>query len=592
MSSAQTPTALTAAARLKRWFWPIVLVLLLVHTGIAVDCARRWTPTHDEFWHLPVGLHYLQTGDYSVDPINPPLPRMLAALPLAMGNVDPGQVIPTVEGPYSLQFSEYNYADAFLNAYPRDIRRLFFYGRLMLIPLGLLGGVLVAGLSRRWYGTPSGLLAALMWACCPTLLANSAIVAHDLPVTVAVFCAFCATIWLIEHPAWWRAVLLGLIIGAALVTKFSALPLVLLLPVVAATLVTYDRGFAWKKLIAYLIVIGVSIFAVMHLVYAFDQYRYQAQALPLILQKWAGNPISETIPTIQLLSIPFGYRWGWEALTHAVTATHPVYLDGEWTDQGGFRDYYLRALAYKLPLGTIVCLLCGLLSIVAQRKDRQHLKRAALLLMFALAYIVPASLAGNQLGIRYILPAFPFLIVLASAAARWIDWKKMPRRTVLVLLAAASLPFSLRFHPHHLSYFNEFAGGPANGWRHLVDSNIDWGQDLHALKEWLDDHPGERIKLAYFGTVSPSAIGIEYDFPTARTPTPGRYAISVNYVAGRPHHLRDVDGRELTVNIDDFGYFRFFEPDDRIGHSILIYDLTSEDIARYHAAVAAAMSGR
>jgi len=583
----------TAANRLDRWFWPIVLLLSLVHATLAVDCARRWTPTHDEFWHLPLGLYYLQTGDYSLDPINPPLPRMLAALPLAIGLVDAGSLsAPTHEIGFGiLAHNEYDYADAFLKAHPNDIRRYYFYGRLMLIPLSILGGVLVAGLSRRWYGTPSGLLAALLWACCPTLLANSAIVAHDLPVTVAIFGAFYATVWLIEHPAWWRAVILGLIIGAALATKFSAVPLLVLLPVVASTLVTYDRGFAWKQLIGYVALISLAAFLTIHLVYAPDQYTNHGSTISQLLVL-AIDLKFEGIGIIKLLIVPFGFDVGWHELEDAVTATHPIYLDGEWTDQGGFRDYYLRALAYKLPLGTIVCWLCGWLSIAAHRKDRQELKRAALLLMFALAYIVPASMAGNQLGIRYILPAFPFLIVLASSAARWIDWQKMPRRTVLVLLAAASLPFSLRYHPHHLSYFNEFAGGPANGWRHLVDSNIDWGQDLHALKDWVDGHPGEPLKLAYFGTVSPSVIGIDYTFPPARTPQPGRYAISVNYVAGRPHHLRDIDGRGMTVNIDDFGYFRFFEPDDRIGYSILIYDLSPEDIARYHAAVAAAMSGR
>ncbi|MBI1347261.1 hypothetical protein GC163_13355 [bacterium] len=591
MSSAHPHTALTAATRLDRWFWPIVLVLLLIPAGLAVDCARRWTPTHDEFWHMPLGLRYLQTNDYSVDPINPPLPRMLAALPLALGQVDAGSTLGHVAFGM-LESNEYDYADAFLNAHPHDIRRYYFYGRLMLIPLGILGGALVAGLSRGWYGTPSGLLAALLWACCPTLLANSAIVAHDLPVTVAVFGAFCATLWLIKHPVWWRALLLGMIIGAALVTKFSALPLLLLLPVVAATLLPYDRGLDWKRLIGYATLVGFGLLIAIHLAFAMDQYANRSLIFSLLynnltLANW-------DIRRWRMLVLPIEFLRGWSQLRHAVTATHPVYLDGEWTDQGGYRDYYLRALAYKLPLGTLACLLCGLLSIFAQRKERQELKRAALLLMFVLAYIVPASLAGNQLGIRYILPAFPFLIVLASSSARWIDWEKMPRRTVVILLAAASLPFSLRYHPHHLAYFNEYAGGPANGWQHLVDSNVDWGQDLHALKDWLDEHPGEPIKLAYFGTVSPSAVGFgnDYHLPPTRYPSPGRYAVSVNYVAGRPHRLRDVDGLDITANIDDFGYFRFFEPDARIGYSIFVYDLSPEDIARYRAAVAAALSGQ
>ncbi|MDP1798536.1 MAG: hypothetical protein Q8K78_13675, partial [Planctomycetaceae bacterium] len=151
--------------------------------------------------------------------------------------------------------------------------------------------------------------------------------------------------------------------------------------------------------------------------------------------------------------------------------------------------------------------------------------------------------------------------------------------------AAGLVLAALRYHPHHLSYFNELAGGPEHGREHLVDSNLDWGQDLHALRDYLREHPAsEPLQLAYFGSASPKLLGIEYEFPASPQPQPGRYAISANYIAGRPHMLRDIDGRERMVALDEFAPFRFFIPKAMMGYSIAYFEISPEDVARYHRA--------
>lgn len=119
------------------------------------------------------------------------------------------------------------------------------------------------------------------------------------------------------------------------------------------------------------------------------------------------------------------------------------------------------------------------------------------------------------------------------------------------------------------------------GRQHLVDSNIDWGQDLHSLKQFLDEQHVDEIGLAYFGTVIPSRVGIVAKAPPSRFPVPGWYAVSVNFVQGRPHAIRDANGNRTQVGIEEFGYFRFFEPVARIGYSIDVYHLSGQDVARY-----------
>jgi hypothetical protein len=198
-----------------------------------------------------------------------------------------------------------------------------------------------------------------------------------------------------------------------------------------------------------------------------------------------------------------------------------------------------------------------------------------------------------QLGIRYVLPVIPFMILFASQAAGWLDFKRFPVRSVMTIGLAALMLLSLRYYPEHLSYFNEFAGGPLGGREHLLDSNLDWGQDLGGLERYLREHPtkgpDQSIGLAYFGTVPPAALGIPYSIAPANMPQPGRFAVSVNFEQGRPHWVRTPDNKIQPVNIGQFEYFGFFQPVARIGYSIDVFELTQRDVADWHAKRSQAM---
>ena len=99
-----------------------------------------------------------------------------------------------------------------------------------------------------------------------------------------------------------------------------------------------------------------------------------------------------------------------------------------------------------------------------------------------------------------------------------------PGSTLVALLGAWYAVGTLANHPHHLAYFNEIGGGPTRGWRLLVDSNLDWGQDLKRLKTWMDAQGVAQIKLSYFGSASPSYYGIHCRAPPrllGAPPAPG-----------------------------------------------------------------------
>jgi hypothetical protein len=307
---------------------------------------------------------------------------------------------------------------------------------------------------------------------------------------------------------------------------------------------------------------------------------------------------------------------------------------GKWSylrgvqQEGGWWYYYLYAMLVKLPIGTL-CLLgltCILkVTLASRRAMRQPMNEPQsrpgalgavarlsashnrrLKVFDEVALLAPAviviTLVSSQTGfnryLRYVLPAFPFLFIWASQAAERVchsqssggfksvarlsrvpvslQWPVLQPLTSVFL--AASTVSSLAIFPHSLSYFNELAGGPRNGPAHLLDANIDWGQDLLYLKRWYVQHPDARpFHLAWFGFIDPSLAGIQFapvpqipdvrespDGPVAEfIPPPGWYAISINELYGYNH---------IGHRDDDYAWLRRRRPVAYVGYSALIYE--------------------
>jgi hypothetical protein len=224
------------------------------------------------------------------------------------------------------------------------------------------------------------------------------------------------------------------------------------------------------------------------------------------------------------------------------------------------------------------------------------------------------------LGLRYILPIFPYVFIATGKVVPWasgmVGAGKWPARGLVGASLLATTAATATIHPDYLAYFNWASGGPDRGAEHLIDSNLDWGQDLVKLDRWIKkNHSGEKVGLAYFGQINPSLLalegrGFDWFLPAAlpgtmvampgvktdilvgpaRRLTPGLYAISATLVRGLPWRLYD---RSIlkepqfawmpTWNArgeDAFGYFRELSPVARVGHSIYVYQVTQADCDR------------
>lgn len=552
--------------------WDIVTALAIVlQIVLSIHFAATASVTHDEFWHLPIGSLHCRTARFDWEPLNPPLVRTWAGLPVALLDQTPVPKGPIPPG---------EYGDRFVAANADRFQSLYFYGRLMIIVMSAATTLLLALWARANCGAAAATVVAVTWGLSPTTIAHGSLVTTDLGAALA----FVAVLWglerVAEKPTWSRALLWGVAIGAAQGMKYTC---VLLYPLSLICWWLTPRGQVARPrpgLVARRLLAAVALsLAVLNAAYLFENsfrplsaYAFRSQAMKTIANLLA--PV-RALP----LPVPAAFLIGLDEQRLVMEQQHPVYLDGQWS-LTGFRSYYVKAIAYKTPLGTLALFLVAGFALVLRRME---LRRALFLVIPAAGLLVLASSEGMQLGVRYVLPS---LALLTLAAAGLLASPTASLRKTGLLCAAVSLA-GLWSHPYELASFNLLAGGPDGGRYHLVDSNLDWGQDLGTLANWMRNEQVDDIALAYFGTADPGSFGIRFHEPPSQ-PAPGLYAISVNFVMGRPHVILDGKGGSRAVNIGEFSDFQFFEPIARLGHSIDVYRLSEADVARWKAAARAA----
>jgi hypothetical protein len=333
-----------------------------------------------------------------------------------------------------------------------------------------------------------------------------------------------------------------------------------------------------------------------------DQYQFVSKRLGGVtddeqLRGIAGNRFRGHIVGRMPVPLPAQYVLGIDSQAYAFETAgyrRPSYLHGEWRN-GGWWYYYLYALCVKVPLGTVLLAVLALLTTLSWRRKTycSHWRNELCLLLPMLAIMcIVSSQTGFNRHLRYVLPAFPFGFVWISKVARAID----VRDALVALPASAALGStivaSMAICPHSLSYFNGLAGGPLGGPRHLLSSNIDWGQDLLHLKKWVSEHGTcDTLYLAYCGPVDPALAGIDYTCPLygvtdlahgarhARGTGRTLLAISVNVLFGREQWVHDGTGRQRRINGTIFHPLQQYAPIARAGYSIYIYDLAATDLA-------------
>jgi hypothetical protein len=442
--------------------------------------------------------------------------------------------------------------------------RRMWLARLPTVLLAAILGCLVLLWARELYGPAGGVLALFLYTFCPNILAHSHLVTTDVATALGMLAATYAFWRYRRRRTGGRLVAAAAAFGLAQLTKATAAflaPIFLLVGLVefiraqrsararrlspalaegaAGELHLEPRG-RWTA--AALTAAAMTIGAVVALNLGFAG---EGTLTPLSryapvsksFQRLAAVPVLRDIP----LPVPLPYVAGLDMVARDARAGSPTYLRGRFSDHG-FRSYYLTALLIKTPIGTLALILLAIwLAVSGAVRSADAEAFLAVPVLFLLAYL---SFAFDlQIGLRYLLPAFPFLFVFAARVAAWR--RRFVSGILIALCGGWTAVSSSLAHPHYISYFNEAIGGPRNSYRWLIDSDLDWQQDREYVRE-------------VYARQSPVKVWIE---PTG--PIAGRVAVG------------------LTTLVNHHGWLRdHFRPAALIHNSWAVFDVRQADIER------------
>jgi len=577
-------------------YWGLAILLLLVCFAQLAFGSRQLSLTSDEPPHLGAGYTYLTTGETWHIPSlgNPPLLLAWVAWPVVLGN--PHLPLQTLPNWHTRALPPY-----FRALFPLlgPVEQLEVAGR---VPVMLLG-VLLGGLVFRWaadlFGYKGGLLALALMVFDPTMVAHAQLATTDVGVTLLGFAMFFVG-WRWARTRWARtrwartsraptedirwSIGIGLLAGATMAAKVSGLVWVgLVVGIMAAVEVARSTGRKpgfFRKTWFLAVLRRSATVVVVAFLFLWGVYGFRVGPLRV-------GPY--------LLAVPASHHWEGMLQQIASPSLRLMFLAGE-TRVGGWWWYFPFAFLIKNPVPLLVIWIGAV--IVSVRRRSLTIPDFLFLLAFPAVYVAVAIHSKVNIGYRHLLPIHPFLYVLA---AQWVDVGRKPGlfRETWFLAASASqrsgggfyrknrvsfvarvlwvalwmwyVVGTIRIFPHYLAYFNELVGGPSNGYRYLVDSNLDWGQDFKVLKETLahlDVRPP--LRLGHYWYAGPELYGIQYEplpplpgassvFSPRFDPSPGTYVLGATLLqCGRG-------------DLEQYEWFKHHTPVAQPGHALFVY---------------------
>lgn len=561
----------------------IAAALLAVFATLLYTSARQESQVFDESDHLYAGYEYWKHGDFGTNPEHPPLVKMLAAIPLlSMSLKEP----PHFPAPFFKMEDFMNGTKFLYGSGNADV--LLMRGRTVVALFSLALATLVYLAAGEVFGPLAGLLALGLFVFEPVMLSNGALVTTDIPLACMFFAANYAFYRFLKKPAVGRLALCAATAALAMASKHSgALVLPTLLLLGLADYLAHRRPFSAHfevdnhlrslnllQLAGALAAIGLVCYGFLWTVYGF---RYAARPGQLSLIPAFADYATNLSPLKQAVIMffarrhlfPEAYLYGWIDILE-ISGTRPTFVFGHLYPKGQW-FFFPGVFIVKSTLTLMILLMLVPFAGVFGRR------REFLFFAIPVALFMAVSVGSMlSLGVRHILPVYPFCLVLAGAAAAVLAARSMPGKIAVGALLAFTIVSSLHSFPDFLAYSNEAFGGPANTWRVVTDSNDDWGQGLKWAKTYMDRHSTEdcwfdysnpEIDPAYYGIHCkplPSAIGTLFgmSLPSVPTSINGTVYISAMEVSGLLWGPGSLNPYRVLADR---------KPDAEIGNVILVY---------------------
>lgn len=598
----------------------IALFLLAFVFIIAFLSIQEDSLTMDELAHLPAGYSYLSQMDMRINPEHPPLVKDFSAVPLLF--------LKDINFPYDAKSwandinGQWEFGNTFLFKSNNPAEEMIILARIPMIIILIIVGYFIFRFTRELYANNAGVLALLMFSLSPTFLAHGRLVTTDVGAALGTIMATYYFLKFLKNPEIKTAIKAGIGLGIAELLKFS---LILLLPFFAAITIAWIiiKSFDFKdnfpgiyqkpvllketvmnflklflKYLAYGIFIGILAMTAIYVVYLFHVWNYpiekQKSDTEFLLTSFSNKNLSNAVVFMSEIPAlrPLGqYFLGLFMVFQRASGGNTGYFLGE-ISAAGWKTYFpfvyfaketlsfhiisLIALIYAAYLGikSFKTPIKYWIRKTAKWTEKYFAQLSALL--FIIIYWTTSLTSNLNIGVRHLLPIFPFTIML-SAGLMTLFVKshgfKNTKVFVLTFLIVFELFSVLKAFPSFLSYFNEAVGGPSQGYRYVVDSNLDWGQDLKRLRIWLDKNNIDKVYLDYFGgSDTYYYLGSKYfswwGDRSYNDIQKGSYlAVSATLLQGG----RGVPAKGFDQKTGYYNWLNVYDPEIVIGNSIFVY---------------------
>jgi hypothetical protein len=504
--------------------------------GLEVTSMRRMTQTVDEPLHLRYGHNILALDSTRFDDSKMPISALNAVPETVAAHMSPGTLATWLAHPNAARYAT--------------------------VLFSLVTAVCVFAWARRLYGVRSGLLAIVLYAFDPNLLAHGQLTTTDLYAAGTMAIAFYVFWRFLRDGSWTLALGSALTLGLTQIAKYTAIVLFPLFALAALLFYLPAMRQAWREGRVADIWRGATVFGAVAVAFAavsvlvinigfvfnrtltpFDQYAFYSDTFRT-LQSASGALGAAPVPT------PYPYLEGLDLVMEHERSGSSFglpYLFGRLS-ASGFPGYFFWASLYKVPLGSQALVIAAAIAYVVRRRWRASIRDEVLLLVpIAFFAIYFNFFYRAQIGIRYFLVIFPLVYILAGSLVAGEAPLSRRARAGLVTALAAVVVSMLSYYPHFLAYFNELVPERTQAYRFLADSNLDWGQYGDYLEEYRRREPGSVF---------------EPDKPVA-----GTILVRANMlvgVVGDPNRFRWLRER--------------FRPVGHIGYGILVYRVTPAEL--------------
>ena len=624
---------------LKKYPHVFAGIILVTFFIISLVVSSQDSTTMDEKAHIPSGYSYVRYGDMRLNPEHPPLLKDLAGLPLLF--LQP--TFPTDAKEWQTGINEqWVMGDKFLHQSGNDAQAITYWARFPILIIAVLLGLAIYLWTRRHIGSLAALFALTLYAFDPNVLGHDHLVTTDIGIAAFVFFATIIFLRWVKSPTIRNTVLFGVFLGLVQLAKFSA---VILFPfyIVIAIFYAFARSderaetpegipvsfrarLVWDYIWKYAIAVAIC-FVLIEILYFFNTLNMPAEKVKLISDSVfisdnaAAHIARATIDwmtSIPLLKPLSEYVLGVFKVFARVAGGNTYYFLGGVSKTATsiyFPAVFLLKETLPLLLLIVTSLGYGIFRLVTALRDRsttlghkvahyfeEHITEVTMF-AFILFYSYLSITSNLNIGFRHLFPMIPFIYILVTTVV-WDACHRLREqstshhpliRVLSILFVFWIVAIPVAAYPSYISYFNSAAGGHANGYQYVTDSNYDWGQDLIRLRQWVDTYnrcagqmnsnpmnecnqltlnnqplptatPIDTMRIDYFGGSSQKYYfgDILKPWYDSKTPEPGWYAVSAGFFQESTH-------RPIVDGQGNYRWLAQYPMIGRAGDSIFIF---------------------